>query len=196
VKELGFVFLGGRLLPEQESNPSRHADTGFRQKQNRNCKIWGFDGGDSEEWRLLGCYAVWLTRATRHSSKPIFRKRFVAYQSQPSRPHVTVWQTHRSCFCGNLQQEGFSCDQRELLPRRCPVAFLWWRTDKRHYLKKTHLQRRFSSNVSLSSLKHVPAILSWYLGGRRTRNLVMQHVRYDPTSGIPEMRTLVGPRRR
>jgi hypothetical protein len=24
------------------------------------CKIWGFHGGDYEEWRLLGCYAVWL----------------------------------------------------------------------------------------------------------------------------------------
>jgi hypothetical protein len=24
------------------------------------CKIWGFHGGDYEEWRLLGRYAVWL----------------------------------------------------------------------------------------------------------------------------------------
>jgi hypothetical protein len=24
------------------------------------CKISGFHGGDYEEWRLLGCYAVWL----------------------------------------------------------------------------------------------------------------------------------------
>jgi hypothetical protein len=24
------------------------------------CKSWGFDGGDYEEWSLLGCYAVWL----------------------------------------------------------------------------------------------------------------------------------------
>jgi hypothetical protein len=24
------------------------------------CKIWGFHGSDYEEWRLLGCYAVWL----------------------------------------------------------------------------------------------------------------------------------------
>jgi hypothetical protein len=24
------------------------------------CKIWGFHGGDYEEWRLLRCYAVWL----------------------------------------------------------------------------------------------------------------------------------------
>jgi hypothetical protein len=23
-------------------------------------KIWGFHGGDYEEWCLLGCYAVWL----------------------------------------------------------------------------------------------------------------------------------------
>jgi hypothetical protein len=26
----------------------------------QNCKIWGFHGGDYEEWCLLGCYAVWL----------------------------------------------------------------------------------------------------------------------------------------
>jgi hypothetical protein len=24
------------------------------------CKIWGFHGGDYEEWCLLGCYAMWL----------------------------------------------------------------------------------------------------------------------------------------
>jgi hypothetical protein len=24
------------------------------------CKIWGFHGGVHEEWRLLGCYVVWL----------------------------------------------------------------------------------------------------------------------------------------
>jgi hypothetical protein len=24
------------------------------------CKIWGFHGGDYDEWCLLGCYAVWL----------------------------------------------------------------------------------------------------------------------------------------
>jgi hypothetical protein len=24
------------------------------------CKISGFHGGDYEEWRFLGCYAVWL----------------------------------------------------------------------------------------------------------------------------------------
>jgi hypothetical protein len=24
------------------------------------CKIFGFHGGDYEEWRLLGCYAMWL----------------------------------------------------------------------------------------------------------------------------------------
>jgi hypothetical protein len=23
-------------------------------------KIWGFHGGDYEEWCLLGCYAMWL----------------------------------------------------------------------------------------------------------------------------------------
>jgi hypothetical protein len=26
----------------------------------RVCKIWGFHGGDYDEWRLLGCYTVWL----------------------------------------------------------------------------------------------------------------------------------------
>jgi hypothetical protein len=24
------------------------------------CKIWGFHGGDYEEWCLLGCCAMWL----------------------------------------------------------------------------------------------------------------------------------------
>jgi hypothetical protein len=24
------------------------------------CKIWGFHGGDYDEWCILGCYAVWL----------------------------------------------------------------------------------------------------------------------------------------
>jgi hypothetical protein len=27
-------------------------------------KIWGFHGGDYEEWRLLGCYALWLMYET------------------------------------------------------------------------------------------------------------------------------------
>jgi hypothetical protein len=26
----------------------------------KGCKIWGFHGGDYEEWCLLGCYAMWL----------------------------------------------------------------------------------------------------------------------------------------
>jgi hypothetical protein len=29
-------------------------------KEKSGCKIWGFHGGDYEEWCLLGCYAVWL----------------------------------------------------------------------------------------------------------------------------------------
>jgi hypothetical protein len=29
-------------------------------KQINRCKIWDFHGGDYWEWRLLGCYAVWL----------------------------------------------------------------------------------------------------------------------------------------
>jgi hypothetical protein len=32
---------------------------------NKHCKIWGFHGGDYEEWYLLGCYA---TRATRRNN--------------------------------------------------------------------------------------------------------------------------------
>jgi hypothetical protein len=27
-------------------------------------KTWGFHSGDYEEWRLLGCYAVWLLLRT------------------------------------------------------------------------------------------------------------------------------------
>jgi hypothetical protein len=34
----------------------------LQENQNRinACKIWGFHGGDYEEWRLMGCYVVWL----------------------------------------------------------------------------------------------------------------------------------------
>jgi hypothetical protein len=32
------------------------------------CKIWDFHGGDYEEWRILGCYAVWLLQ------EPPFRR--------------------------------------------------------------------------------------------------------------------------
>jgi hypothetical protein len=28
--------------------------------QRDNCKIWGYHGGDYEEWCLVGCYAAWL----------------------------------------------------------------------------------------------------------------------------------------
>jgi hypothetical protein len=33
---------------------------GLTHKQVSFRKIWGFHGGDYEEWYLLGCYAVWL----------------------------------------------------------------------------------------------------------------------------------------
>jgi hypothetical protein len=36
-------------------------------------KIWGFHSGDYEEWRLLGCYAVWLLY------EPTFSKELSAY---------------------------------------------------------------------------------------------------------------------
>jgi hypothetical protein len=32
-------------------------------------KIWGFHGGDYEEWCLLGCYAVWLLKEAPYSSE-------------------------------------------------------------------------------------------------------------------------------
>jgi hypothetical protein len=28
--------------------------------KNKLFKMWGFHGGDYEEWRLLGCYAMWF----------------------------------------------------------------------------------------------------------------------------------------
>jgi hypothetical protein len=34
------------------------------ERQCVSCKIWGFHGGDYEEWCLLGCYAVWLLSHT------------------------------------------------------------------------------------------------------------------------------------
>jgi hypothetical protein len=37
----------------------------------RKCNIWGFHGGDYEEWCLLGCHAVWLLQ------EPTFRRNLV-----------------------------------------------------------------------------------------------------------------------
>jgi hypothetical protein len=39
------------------------------------CKICGFHGGDYEEWRLLGCYTVWLFK------EPTFRRNLAASKS-------------------------------------------------------------------------------------------------------------------
>jgi hypothetical protein len=38
-------------------------------------KIWGFHGGDDEEWCLLGCYAVWRVLELT------FRRNFGSYKS-------------------------------------------------------------------------------------------------------------------
>jgi hypothetical protein len=40
------------------------------------CKIRGFYGGDYEEWRLLGCYAVWPQGVTPQKT-PFFTIAFV-----------------------------------------------------------------------------------------------------------------------
>jgi hypothetical protein len=37
--------------------------------------VWGFGGGDYEEWRLLGCYAVWLLQ------EPTFRRNLAPQSS-------------------------------------------------------------------------------------------------------------------
>jgi hypothetical protein len=45
------------------ANQSLSRDSNFHyhiNKRSQSCKIWGFHGGDYEEWCLLGCYAVWL----------------------------------------------------------------------------------------------------------------------------------------
>jgi hypothetical protein len=42
-----------------EAGSVGHKDRSGRCKVEK-FKIWGFHGGDYEEWCLLGCYAVWL----------------------------------------------------------------------------------------------------------------------------------------
>jgi hypothetical protein len=42
------------------------------------CKIWGFHGGDYEEWCLLGCYAVWFLQdphGVTTQKTPFFERR-------------------------------------------------------------------------------------------------------------------------
>jgi hypothetical protein len=51
--ELSYLSTGIALLSRITRPPSYLGQTIF-------CKIWGFHGGDYEEWCLLGCYAVWL----------------------------------------------------------------------------------------------------------------------------------------
>jgi hypothetical protein len=46
------------------------------------CKIWGFHGGDYEEWCLLGCYAVWFHLVVLRS----VRRLLVAACVVPSSP--------------------------------------------------------------------------------------------------------------
>jgi hypothetical protein len=40
---------------------------GFGGKHIPFCKIWGFHGGDYEEWCLLGCYAVKTSNLTKYT---------------------------------------------------------------------------------------------------------------------------------
>jgi hypothetical protein len=39
------------------------------------CQIWGFHGGDYEEWRLLGRYAVWFLK------EPTFLRNVGSYKN-------------------------------------------------------------------------------------------------------------------
>jgi hypothetical protein len=43
------IILDHLVQPKQQLRPITNS-----------FKIWGFHGGDYEEWCLLGCYAVWL----------------------------------------------------------------------------------------------------------------------------------------
>jgi hypothetical protein len=45
-------------LPVHTSSNSDHLTTNLRLTSNIIVKICGFNGGEYEEWRLLGCYAV------------------------------------------------------------------------------------------------------------------------------------------
>jgi hypothetical protein len=54
-----------------------------------NCKIWGFQGGDYEECRLLGCGAVWIL------CKPTFLRNVGLHKihtaPHPRRRHSLCW---------------------------------------------------------------------------------------------------------
>jgi hypothetical protein len=47
-----------------EANPEEIEATVETARALEDCKIWGFHGGDYEEWCLLGCYDVWLLSHT------------------------------------------------------------------------------------------------------------------------------------
>jgi hypothetical protein len=49
-----------RLFKENVSPPSSRWNESVARNKGCIFNIWGFHGGDYEEWRLLGCYAVWL----------------------------------------------------------------------------------------------------------------------------------------
>jgi hypothetical protein len=46
--------------PGHVAEHSRPSNAKVKNDEDITRKIWGFHGGDYEEWCLLGCYAVWL----------------------------------------------------------------------------------------------------------------------------------------
>jgi hypothetical protein len=70
------------------------------------CKIWGFHGGDYEEWRFLGCYAVCLLY------EPTFRKNLAS-----SRLLVTACVVPTSPSLITLMKEVLSSSETSVLTR-------------------------------------------------------------------------------
>jgi hypothetical protein len=52
--------VGAAFLPFLKYEEDLMADVAASVETDPKCKIWGFHGGDYEEWYLLGCYAVCL----------------------------------------------------------------------------------------------------------------------------------------
>jgi hypothetical protein len=76
------------------------------------CKIWGFRGGDYEEWRLRGCYAMWLLK------EPTFRTNFAKkFLRSVRRLLVTASVVPSSPILVTLMKEALSSSETSVLTR-------------------------------------------------------------------------------
>jgi hypothetical protein len=89
-----FIYgLEGAVFQEMATSVSTAVRTShptFRVTFSHSVKIWGFHGGDYEEWHLLGWYAVWLLQEATFRTN-LFRsvRRLIV--------KLTFFLVHRSC---------------------------------------------------------------------------------------------------